>query len=155
MPERRQEPNGRWFTDQSQLKPPEGVPGTKTTWSIVVDEYENLGISAFYTEKDKMIEPFCVRLQQQKAGGKPVKILRMDNAGENKALKEWIKSSDWKLDVQIEYTARSTPQQNSLAEMKFASIARRSRAVMNDANIPRKWRWVQFPEAAMSVTKLD
>ncbi len=60
----------------------------------------------------------------------------MDNAGENQALERRMKSSDWKLDVEIEYTARATPQQNSLVELKFATIARRSRAVMNDANIP-------------------
>lgn len=42
------EPNGQWFTDQSQLKLLEGVPSTKTMWSITVDEYTNLGISAFY-----------------------------------------------------------------------------------------------------------
>lgn len=58
--EKATEPNGRWYTNQSQLKPPEGIPGTKTTWSIVVAEYTNLGVSAFYAAKDKMIEPFCV-----------------------------------------------------------------------------------------------
>jgi hypothetical protein len=91
------------------LKPPEGVPGTKTTWCIVIDEYTNLGISAFYNAKDKMIEPFCVRLQQQVARGKPVKKLRMDNAGKNKALEQRMKWSDWKLNVQVEYTAWATP----------------------------------------------
>jgi hypothetical protein len=148
-------PNERWYTDGSTLKPPEGIAGTRTCWNIVVDEFTNLGISAFYNTKDAMIEPMCVRIQQQKTRGRPLKRLRMDNAGENQALERRMKSSDWKLDVEIEYTARATPQQNSLAELKFATIARRSRAVLNDANIPRKWRWVLFPEAAMTVTKLD
>ena len=81
------EPNGRWYTNQSQLKPPEGIQGTKTTWSIIVDRHSNCGISGFYTTKDAMIEPFCRQLQQQIAQGKPVKFLQMDNAGKNKALK--------------------------------------------------------------------
>lgn len=153
--EKATEPNGRWFMDQSQLKPPKGIQGTKTTWSIIVDEYSNCGMSGFYDTKDAMIEPFCRRLQQQVARGKPVKILRMDNAGENKALEKSMSSSEWKFGTKIEYTARGTPQQNSMAEQKFASLARRTRALLNDANVPRKYRWLLFPEAAKTATELD
>ena len=91
--EKATEPNGRWYTDQSQLKPTEGIQGTKRTWSIIVDEHLNCGMSGFYAIKDAMIEPFCRRLQQQVARGKLVKILRMDNAGKNKALEKSMLSS--------------------------------------------------------------
>ena len=84
--EKAQEPYGRWYTDQSQLKPPDGLPGMRTTWSVTVDEHMKVEVSACYTAKNKFIEPFCKRVQQQKARGKPVKIIRMDNAGKNKAL---------------------------------------------------------------------
>ena len=46
-----------------------------------------------------------------------IKKLRMDNAGENIALEKRLKSEAWKIPVEIEYTARDTPQQNSLAEV--------------------------------------
>ena len=117
--EKAQEPNGRWFTDQSQLKPPDGLPGTKTTWSVTVDERTKVEVSTFYTAKNKFIEPFCKRVQQKKARGKPVKIIRMDNAGENRPLQERMRSAQWKLDCKFEYTACNTPQQNSLAEQSF------------------------------------
>ena len=109
------EANERWYHDQSQIKPPEGYAGNKTTWHIMADEYTNLKVSGFYPTKNKFIEPFCKRMQQQAARGKPVKAVRMDNAGENKALHDRMTSAEWKLTVQIEYTARDTPQQNSLA----------------------------------------
>ena len=112
-------------------------------------------VSAFFPAKNKFIEPFCKRVQQQKARGKPVQIIRMDNAGENKALQDRMTSAEWKLDCKFEYTARDTPQQNSLAEQSFRTIAAKMRACLNAANVPCKWRWVLFPEAAMTVTKLN
>ena len=58
-------------------------------------------------------------------------------------------SADWKLDVVIEYTARDTPQQNSLAEQAFVDIAKKTHALMNAANIPKKLKWILFPKAAI------
>ena len=95
---------------------------------------------AFYAAKNKFIEPFCKRVQQQQARGQPVKIIRMDNAGKNKKLQERMTSADWNLDCKFEYTARHTPQHNSLAEQAFCSIAAKTRACLN---------------AAMPVTKLN
>jgi len=45
----------------------------------------------------------------------------MDNAGENKELAKQMKSKDWKFATAIEFTARDTPQQNSLVETAFAT----------------------------------
>ena len=90
-----------------------------------------------------------------KARDQPVLILQQDNAGENKALHDQMTSVDWKLDVVVEYTERDTLQKNALAEQAFVDIARKTCALMNAANIPKKWKWILFPEAAMTVTKLD
>ena len=73
--EKAQEPNGHWYMDQSQLKPHDRLPGTRMTWSVTVDERTKVEVSAFYMAKNKFIEPFCKRVQQQKARGKPVKII--------------------------------------------------------------------------------
>jgi len=84
-----------------------------------------------------------------------VKIIRLDNAGENKALKRRCQSKDWKLNLQFEFTARDTPQQNSRAEVGFATIANRGRALMVAANIPDKIKFRIYSEAMKTATLLD
>ena len=64
-----------------------------------------------------MIEPTCAKLQKWKAAGKPVKFIRLDNAGKNVKLQEHCKNAAWKLNIKFEFTARATPQQNHLAEL--------------------------------------
>ena len=55
----------------------------------------------------------------------------MDNTGENKLLQQNIEGKDWKLPITTEYTARDTPQKNSIAEVGFATIASRGRSMMH------------------------
>ncbi len=90
-----------------------------------------------------------------KENGQPVPKIWQDNAGENKKLVQRLTSKDWKLDAQVEYTARDTPQQNSLAEQGFTFISSIPRAALNTANIPQKQRYRRFSECAMTMTKLD
>ena len=59
----------------------------------------------------------------------------------NKKLHKRCSSADWKLDVAFEYTAKETPQKNSLAETVLTTIAARSRAALNIANVPMKERY--------------
>eukprot|EP00957_Ditylum_brightwellii_P148840 11331415-Ditylum_brightwellii.AAC.1 len=63
-----------------------------------------------------MIEPTCMMLNKWQQGGKVVKYARLDNAGENIVLAERSDSAAWKLNTSYEFTARDTPQQNSLVE---------------------------------------
>ena len=67
----------------------------------------------FCTTKDGMVEPTCQQLKKFERAGMGVEVLRMDNAGENKLLANRMKCLEWDLGVEIEYTARDTPQQNS------------------------------------------
>ena len=83
-----------------------------------------------------MVEPVCEKFQLWKGAGMPIKILRMDNSGENKKLQQRLESSDWELNPEIEYTARATPQHNARAELLFPSIANKRRAMMSAANLP-------------------
>ena len=62
----------------------------------------------------------------------------MDNSGENKKLVERASGADWKLNPKWEFTARSTPQQNGLVEVEFATIAGRARAMCNAAHMNDK-----------------
>ena len=90
-----------------------------------------------------------------KQSGNPVKWLRMDNAGENKKLEERMNGASWKLDIDAEYTAASTPQQNHLAELSFHILANRGRALMHRANVPIMLRYKLYREALTTVTQLD
>jgi hypothetical protein len=71
-----------------------------------------------------------------------VKCLRMDDAGENKLLQQRCESKDWQFAMTYEYTARYTTQYNHLAELGFASLGNKSRALMVRANNPLKSRYL-------------
>lgn len=150
-------PNERIFLDIATIKKPkEDWPIAATNvWRVMVDERTQLKFSDFFTSKNAMIEPTCVKLDKWRNAGMPVSYIRLDNAGENLKLKQRAESSDWKLGIDFEFTARDTPQQNHLAELAFAVLANRGRAVMLRANVPLKWRYKLFPEAFKTVTLLD
>jgi hypothetical protein len=91
-----------------------------------------------------------------KQAGKQVKYIRLDNAGENKKLKTRSDSADWKLNIDFGFTSRDTPQQNHLvAELGFATIANRGRAVMHRANVPLATKYKLWRNAFKTATLLD
>ena len=150
-------PNERWSHDIATIKPPKrsGLTMRRPNWHILVDEFTGMKFSAFYPRKNDIVEPMCERLQHATGRGAPVKYLRQDNAGENLKIQARCKSADWKLPVEIEYTAKDTPQQNSRAETSFTTMAARARAMMTGANVPMVERYRLFQEAANHATKLD
>ena len=139
--------NGRIYSDIATVKAPKSKKGekqivvAKKNWHMMVDECTGLKFSKFYNKKNDMPEPTCEQFHKWKQAGKPVLILRQDNAGENKLLEARAKSAAWKLDFKIEYTARDTPQQNSLVEVGFATTANQGRAIMHWANLPSEQRY--------------
>lgn len=70
-------------------------------------------------------------------------------------LQKRCQSKDWKLGIEFEFTARATPQQNSLAEVSFATIANRGRAMMARAHVSEKIRYRIYSEAFKTATLLD
>ena len=123
-----------------------------------MDECTGIKFSSHRETKNGIVEPTCRKLKKMEdLAGKPVKILRQDNAGENKKLQERIESADWsgKLKIAIEYTAKGTPQQNHLAELGFTVVAARARAAMNHASVPAEMRYLLFQEFSNTITKLD
>lgn len=99
------------------------------------DEYLELKFCSLHKAKDKMFEQICELFNVWRQNNKSVEIVLCDNAGENIKLQNRLKSKIWKLNVHFEFTSRSTPQQNSLAEKAFDTIAARSRSQMNAANL--------------------
>jgi hypothetical protein len=149
------ENNGRMFLDIATFKIiKDGPPVAKPNWCIMVEERTNLKISSFYKTKGGMVEPTCEQLHQWKLAGKQVKYIRLDNLGENKKLKTHSDSADWKLNIDFEFTARYTPQQNHLAELGFATLTNRGRAVMHRVNVQLKTRYKLWHEAFKMVTLL-
>ena len=148
---------GRIYTDIATVKKPknEDVTVTKPHWQVMVDERTGHKTSVFHEKKSDQVETTCVKIQKWKEADVPIKYVRCDNAGENKSLQARADSSDWKLGLTFEYTARDTPQQNHLAELAFATLANRGRAMMHAANIPIKLRYKVFKEAFQTATLMD
>ena len=57
--------------------------------------------------------------------------------------------------MEIEYTAKDTPQQNLMSETSFTTMAARLRAIMIAAKVPMVERYRLFQETANHSTKLD
>jgi hypothetical protein len=104
---------------------------------MMVDQATGRKHSRFYAGKNKMVQPTCESIQTWKDQGKPVSIIRRDNAGENKVLRQTLKISKWKLgSIKFEFTAAWTPQQNARVEKGFEAIYNQGRASLIAANVP-------------------
>jgi hypothetical protein len=84
-----------------------------------------------------------------------VKTIQQDNAGKNKLLQSRSDSASWKLGIAFEYTASNTPQQNHLAELAFATVINKARAMMAAAYVPLNVRYKLWKEAICTATDLD
>ena len=83
-----------------------------------------------------------------------VKIIRCDNAGENKVLER--ESDKNELGIIFEYTAPGTPpQQNGVVERAFVTVMGRARAMMNHAGFTMTKRQQLWCEAAQTAALLD
>ena len=89
--EKATEPNGRVFQDLATVKAPEksGIRVGRPNWQMIVDEHTEMKFSAHHETKSAIVEPTCRKFKKMEdLAGKPVKILRQDNAGKNKKLQE-------------------------------------------------------------------
>jgi len=152
-----EKPNGRIFSDIATVKAPKSLKlvVARPQWHLMVDEATGMKFSAFYEKKNDIVEPTCVKLNKLADIAGKIEHLRQDNAGKNLALAKNMGSNDWKMKTKIEYTAKGTPQQNHLAELGFTTIAARTRATTNRANIPTEMRYKLFGEIANTVAKVD
>ena len=81
-----------------------------------------------------MVEPMCEMLHHWMQSGKITNKLRMDNTGENKKLASRLQSAAWKILVEIEYTARDTPKQNSPIDVAFYALTNKACTTMHHVN---------------------
>jgi hypothetical protein len=59
------------------------------------DEAVNLRINHWFAKENEMDEPTCELINMLKNKGSVVKVLRLDNAGENVLLEKRCKNKDW------------------------------------------------------------
>ncbi len=99
--------NGRVYHDIATVKEDDEdkKSGQKTVWHITAEETVNFKRSKFFVYKSEMPKDMCTFMQQEKARGHPIKIIRQDNAGKNKKLVTLAQSKDWKLESIFENTA--------------------------------------------------
>jgi hypothetical protein len=83
------------------------------------------------------------------------KIFCQDNAGENVELVKMAKGKKWKLEFEVEYAARKTPQQNLHAATLFTIIAAQARCMMIAGQIPDTEQFKLWPEAVKTATLLN
>ena len=147
----------RAYLDISTVKKAENMPTPPNpNWQIIVlGTNMQLKFSHFFKSKNNMVEPTCKLMHRWGQPGVQIKKLRMDNTGENIALEKRLKSESWKNPVEVEYTARDTPQQNSVAEVAFYAVANKARAAMHHANLPMEMRFRLFGEIFTTITLLD
>jgi hypothetical protein len=89
-----------------------------------------------------------------RAFDKNILHFRCDNAGENKSFQTTL-NEDMPYEIQFEYTAPYTPQQNGCIERKFATLYGKIRALTTASQLPQKLRNDLWPHAALLVTSLE
>ena len=121
---------------------------------MLVDEATKYKKSFFLKKKNEQVEPIIDWIKALKARNKiQVKIIRCDNAGENKVLER--ESDKNELGIIFEYTAPGTPQQNGVVERAFVTVMGRARAMINHAGFTMTKRQQLWCEAAQTATMLD
>jgi hypothetical protein len=66
----------------------DGLQSQSKTWRLIVMYPSQFTISDIFPSKNSMVEPTAVILNKMEQQGRGLKYLRIDNAGENKALSQ-------------------------------------------------------------------
>ena len=109
----------------------------------------------FFKIKDGMVEPTCELFFRWKHAGHGVEIVHLDNAGENLALQNHCNSISWQLGIEFEFSARDTPQQNSLAEVGIYTLANCVWPMMHYAHVLMEYRYKLFCDCYMTAAMVD
>ena len=145
-------PGERMYLDISSMR--KSSMGGRQHWVMLVNEATKYKKSFFLKKKNEQVEPIIDWIKALKARHKiQVKIIRCDNAGENKVLER--ESDKKELEIIFEYTVPGTPQQNGVVERALVTVMGRARAMMNHAGFTMAKRQQLWCEAAQTATMLD
>jgi transposase InsO family protein len=124
-------------------------------WLLVQDEFTEFIWSFFLSGKDETSETMIQFLKIfQKQHSLKVQNIRLDNSGENRAFKENAEKENL-LNINWEFTAANTPQQNGKIERKFATLWGKVRAILNSAKLPWSLRYKLWAQCANLSTQLE
>ena len=140
----------RIFIDISQLSTP-SMGGNKY-WLLIVDDHTDYAWSYFLRNKSDTTTTILGFTSWMKLQGHPVRTIRCDNSGENRALQQVLNRTPQY--IKFEFTAPSTPQQNGRVERKFAILYNYMRSMLNTANLPERLRETFWAEAAKHATDI-
>ena len=129
-----------------------GTPRNSKFWLMVVDDFSRKKWSYYLKSKDDIAKPLKTLLDKIKGNGWPCKYIRCDNAGENVKHVENL-ANDY--GIEMEYTARETPQQNGVAERAIAVIKARALAMMEKAKFSKTTKNKFWAEATNTATILS
>ena len=137
------------YLDISSMRKPS--MGGRQHWVMLVDEATKYKKSFFLKKKNEQVEPIIHWIKASKARHKiQVKLIRCDNAGENKVLER--ESDKNELGIIFEFTA---PQQNGVVERACVRVMGIARAMMNHAGFTMAKRQQLWCETAQTATLLD
>jgi hypothetical protein len=140
----------RIFIDISQLHKPS--LGGNQYWLLIVDDHTDYAWSYFLRRKSDTANTLLYFVQYMRQLGHPIKHIRCDNSGENQKTQIFLKQN--KENLQFEFTAPSTPQQNGRVERKFAILYNYMRSMLNKAQLPENLRHSLWAEAAKHATDI-
>ncbi len=103
--------------------------------------------------EDEMPYRMIYLLMEIKQKGKTTKIIRCDNSGENRKLRDLCKQMYPR--IIFEFTPPGTPQHNDMVERPFASIFGKIRATLNETRVDDELRTKLWTECANTVTNMD
>ena len=105
------------FVDISTIREAGGIRLTKGVCIGVVDEFSKFGAVFFVERKGQLPTVLCEIFAKWRDLGRPVKIVRCDNAGENKAFEKMAMGIKWQLALTFEFTPARTPEMNYMVEV--------------------------------------
>lgn len=142
----------RISTDISYINQP-SLGGAKY-WIMVVDQATRMKWSRFVKVKSEMAPIIIEILRIIQQDGNTVRFIRCDNAGENKIIKDELVKQEIK-NIEMEFTAPRTPEQNALVERPFSFLWNRVREMLNGAGFDEKMRKSIWAECANMSMQLD
>ena len=121
----------------------EGLCFSTTKWIIMCHVSSNTKI--IYKLKALNFSIRAMKIQ--------VKMIRMDNTGENKLIQKSLEQEEF--NVNFQYTAASMPQQNGHVEQKFATLYSKVRSSLNLARITKGLCCKLWAKCAAHVTSME
>jgi hypothetical protein len=144
-------PGERLLIDISYVK--KESLGGKNIWILIEDQATSMKWSTFVRRNGgmvKVVTDFVVSLRNKNK--ELVRFIRVDNAGENKAVKASLEKEGQS--VAFEFSSPNTPEQNGQMERSFATLRGRVRAMLNGAGVPTEMRDSLWAECESTATKL-